>query len=112
MLVTVLIAGMSASYVSASIEGEIKQTAQRLYKITTQKLPRIAWTVTKGCVAAYSLYLAAKTASELGHDLKAFTDDPSQRIVRDIFEHGCGVTAFGWLGLYAGHSFLKDVEKL
>jgi len=112
MLVTVLVAGMNSTYVTASAESEIKKTAERLYKIITQKLPRIAWTVTKGAAALYAAYLAIKILPDLADDLSHLKDSHSKHVISNIFEHGCGITAFGLLAFKAGDSFLKDVEKL
>jgi len=102
---------MNASELSASAESEIKQAAQRVWKVGTEKLPRVLWTFTKGAAAVCAAYWAVKMMPKFVDDLKALKDSHNKEVVGKLFKHSCRITAFGWLSLNAGDSFLKDIEK-
>jgi len=111
VLVTLLTAGLSSSHISATFQNDIKYTAQRLWRIATQRVPGIAWTATKACVCVYSGFRALQMIHpELTNNVLSLQHNHSSSLLKSIFKNATAVTAFGYLSLKAGESFMNDLD--
>ena len=111
ILVTLVTVGLSSSHVSATFQSEIQEKAKSLWRIATQRVPGIAWTATKACVCVYSGYRALQTLHpELTNNVLSLRHNHSNELMKTIFKNATAFTAFGFLSLKAGESFMNDLD--
>ncbi len=102
---------VNVAQLSAGLQSDVKHSAQRVWKIGTQKLPKVAWTFTKGAASVCASYWIAKLMPKLADDVSALKKSHENKLISNLFKHCCKTAAFSWLALNAVDSFMKDIEK-
>ena len=110
--------GVGASAGTLSAEG-LKQRAMasRLWKVCTQKVPKLVRVGAEGTVTAYSAYLALTFAKEFGFVLRAVpqcncTLEGIAPVVHQLISKGCVVAGLSLLAYKAVGRCLDDLEAM